>query len=1160
MDVGPLSYTYLPHRVLTIIAIIVLAMALMIVCLDDRASAVDKSTYVQEVPGELEYDYLVNWTVWSSDKKGEPSLKPGTRLLSADVDRKPGDELLFGGYNGTLLVIDAWNGVELVNLSLPEDTFAGPLVGELDGDDSTEIIFATHKFLYCYDFDDRRIQWKRDYYQSSPCYLVDYDGDGMDEILMQSNKNFRLVDNDGKEIYNISLDIFNETVNSISDPIVEDIDRDGDLEVILVSRGMAWMWPGIGRHIWIIDLASGQFEYTRKFDDVVFQSYPIIMSWNGSLHLAVGLLGDRSNNSSELMLFDLINKTYELHSLFGDIDEYDRYTNFICLVPSDEGPLVFASIRHEHFAAWSVADKKVLWNRTVPRSRAQVRSPAVSCDIDGDGDYEVLVPNGPLYVIDAISGNIENKIQFSLQWDRLHPYSEHRLTVGDFDGDGFTEIVGGNKNWLKTDRYDFLCFDNAPMRIYLDGATEGDRKVFYAGMEHHLLFGITNFSVGRTSNEVMVTFHNDPRGTILRVLCYPENGSISIMDNELLQDLTVSFAFINDMLILDLSLTPSWNYSFEGFNDVTLNFTTRTGSEHGRMFTEAFRVERDLVLAGEPSSSWIQGPLESDEWILPGETIETTGMDVTYEGTADVRPPVDAFMFEVNVDGTIDNISFQEGQAIDFFTKSPGRDGPFILKVRLLEVYLGTYGDGSYKLRLNVDGTPPALLDLHPENGTWFSTEVIVIAFIVDDLGCGIDTGSVRYRMGADGTEPPGEWQNLKRFELSRKPEGWMVLKSMKLEEGQTLLEWEVSDMLGLVWAFNITVGVDLHGVLFKDFSPVGWANTSEVEVSITVEDIGGSGVNGSSIQYSYSTDGLFSFTDWMSVGPFDDGQSLEAFLVYSGEEGKDNIIRFRGRDMAGNEVISSSTYEVWIDSTSPNVTIKHPSLEEIVDPSNGTIRTMVYENGSGLDVIDHILIDESTGERIDITKDVEMLGDGWHSLTARYEPSGGPWYTYEVRSRDIAGNTEGLVAVRFKVNEAPTARITSPVGDGKYLVGTEIFFNSSISDPDDDDVDIVWILDGSLTFTNVTHFHNDSIEAGNHTIRLTVNDPYYQSSHEIQFQILEAPEPPPVDDEEPVPYGPRIGDDDGLFTNPMFWLIILVITSAFAVGFIHIHRSSDPK
>ncbi len=1125
------------------IAIVILTLTIFSSIGDDSASAVDTSTRVQDIPGDLEYDIRLNRTIWSSDTQSEPSLKPRNHLMSANVDGVPGDELLFGTANGTLIVIDADRGVELVNHTVPGHYISQPYVGELDGDDSSEIVFSSHEHLYCYDFQDRKVQWQRRNL-GYPCRLLDLDDDGRDEILTLSSGRFRLLDYKGVEIFNVSLDIFNDPLGYFGEPIVEDIDGDGDLEVFLVDRLRGWRWPAYGRHIWIIDLDSGVLVYSKKCDELIFQSDPVLIAWEETYHIAVGLDGD-ARKSSDLMLFDPTNMSYELYNFSIPDVNTSRDMYDLCLVPFEDGPFLIASVHHTYLYAWSFLDKETVWHRPLNHSLAARYSHAVTCDIDGDGEYEVLVPSGPLHIIDARTGTIESSIPFSKQ-----SCSEHRMTLGDFDGDGVTEIVTGNKNWVYSQTYDIDLHDNRPIEIIIEWASDDDNVVLYAGLQHHLAIVIINVSLGSTTM-IDISMWNEASGAFCFISIDPSEGMVTDSGDGTMNISNGSFAYHDTGLTIVLPITPSWTFSFEGLNDVVVNITRSKGGEHGKTFPDAFRVERDLVLGGTPASSWRQGLLSNGDWVLPQTSIETRGLDVVYEGTTDVHPPPDAFSLEVFDGLATMNITFEDSKAQIVGTQSPGTDGPFNISIRLVEIHKRSYGEGAYSISLNVDATPPVLLGLYPENGTWFSVEVIVIDMLIDDKGCGIDTDSIRFKMSGAGSGPGNEWEAIERYELSKEPIGWELFRSMKLGEGMTLLEWEVHDLLGQSLAFNMSIGVDLHGISFHDFTPVGWWNRglNGIPVNVNVSDEGGSGINTSSIEWSYSHSDLLSFSDWVPAQLTEHQGIYSVHLNYTGVEGITNLIRFRGRDNAGNQALSSRVYVVQIDNWAPNVTLLTETAY-LLDPEIESLKIMITDAISGVSerlMVTIFNIGADTGYIAEVT----IVESSKHSMTVdlKIEDRMGIEYRLEVECWDVAGNRKGH-SRWFDLDQPPAITRMSPEEGASFVEGTAIEFSVTWEDPNGGGNSVEWWVGDTLLSRNAT-FNTSSLSVGEHYVSVNVKDFHHEVTRRVLIVVTEEPDEPEVPEPPDEPPDLKVEDD---ILDPL-WLVVLIIAIIGIVSLVIAYR-----
>ncbi len=74
------------------------------------------------------------------------------------------------------------------------------------------------------------------------------------------------------------------------------------------------------------------------------------------------------------------------------------------------------------------------------------------------------------------------------------------------------------------------------------------------------------------------------------------------------------------------------------------------------------------------------------------------------------------------------------------------------------------------------------------------------------------------------------------------------------------------------------------------------------------------------------------------------------------------------------------------------------------------------------------------------------------------------------------------------QVNDAPLVDIISPDADGSYTTDEEILFSANVSDPEGQDVSILWSSNVSGTIGNTTSF-NESLAEGIHNITLTAED-----------------------------------------------------------------------
>ncbi|MHC4538048.1 MAG: hypothetical protein ACYS6K_29315, partial [Planctomycetota bacterium] len=146
-------------------------------------------------------------------------------------------------------------------------------------------------------------------------------------------------------------------------------------------------------------------------------------------------------------------------------------------------------------------------------------------------------------------------------------------------------------------------------------------------------------------------------------------------------------------------------------------------------------------------------------------------------------------------------------------------------------------------------------------------------------------------------------------------------------------------------------VKVDTTPVTFSDPEPSAmyYKNTKDITCSITINDFDGSGVDGSSVRYSYKKDGEFVFNGPLSATPVASGESITVSTPEKVpfENGDENAIKWHVKDVAGNEIISQD-FQVKIDINRP--TNDPPDAPTWITPKETRDTTPRIEWGPGLD------------------------------------------------------------------------------------------------------------------------------------------------------------------------------------------------------------------
>ena len=251
--------------------------------------------------------------------------------------------------------------------------------------------------------------------------------------------------------------------------------------------------------------------------------------------------------------------------------------------------------------------------------------------------------------------------------------------------------------------------------------------------------------------------------------------------------------------------------------------------------------------------------------------------------------------------------------------------------------------------QFNIDTREPVLYDLGPDNKEWTNESSIGVSVIMEDIeGYGLDTDSIQYshRMHG-GSFSPWTGEGLKfdvlKKSLSENPSKVKVRADIPLAEGTgNSVRWRVSDLSGngpaqsLVWELKM----DGTSVTFSEPIPAEGEYTTETKVTcgVTISDGDGSGVDGTTVQYSVSTSGpeLANFRTWKSVKTNTVRERISVIHEIAFDAGTENYIMWRAKDGVGNGYAYSEAYQVWVNSA-PIPVINKPTNSAVFSPE-GTI------------------------------------------------------------------------------------------------------------------------------------------------------------------------------------------------------------------------------
>jgi hypothetical protein len=127
---------------------------------------------------------------------------------------------------------------------------------------------------------------------------------------------------------------------------------------------------------------------------------------------------------------------------------------------------------------------------------------------------------------------------------------------------------------------------------------------------------------------------------------------------------------------------------------------------------------------------------------------------------------------------------------------------------------------------------------------------------------------------------------------------------------------------------FDVRVDGDAPAYTKVVPEPDDWQSSTTMMVSITADDTNTSGVNGSTLEYQKSDDGIDNYGPWTRTGleTTSDGPLVNGLVILSFSEGDDNYIRWRAKDLVGNGHSISDDLQIRVDTNNVTFSDAFPS------------------------------------------------------------------------------------------------------------------------------------------------------------------------------------------------------------------------------------------
>jgi hypothetical protein len=482
-------------------------------------------------------------------------------------------------------------------------------------------------------------------------------------------------------------------------------------------------------------------------------------------------------------------------------------------------------------------------------------------------------------------------------------------------------------------------------------------------------------------------------------------------------------------------------------------FSVRMSDSYGNVFLDSTTSGRDIYF------TYATGAINGREIInleivdLTAEAEDATG-GIEFYYVVDTDLPEAPYDLEVRADSDIDTLMGYDDDPNVWVMWAPADDATSNVIGYLYNTYdAGTTPDGTFvdrakfefkgllagwntiyvwsvdqalnygpaaSISVYYDTEAPGFMQPTPAPGNWVNTnDVFYEITLSDEGGSGVQGRSIEYSISNDGGRTYGAWEPTN---IKRTGDQITVKTLINFREGkENFIMWRAKDVAGngYIESEPFQLKVDTLALTYKDAIPELPQDSNYVTCGITLDDIRGSGIDGSSIQYSISLNGVSNYGPWerLEISGSFETISVQTPSLYFNRDTV-NYIKWRAKDTAGN----GWTY-------SPDIPIEVTALKRNMDPV--------------------VIITSPTGDEMYDTTSV-ITFDG----SASEDPNGDNltflWYS------DIDGYL-GTEPILYKGLSDGEHKITLAVSDGKsnrtYTVIIKVYPSLSRLDTDEDGI-----------------------------------------------------------------------------------------------------------
>jgi hypothetical protein len=1042
-----------------------------------------------------------------------------------DVDRDGYNELIYATLQGEVFVRDANTGGLIKNLTLEWEIINPPMAFQSDLDDEYRLIVVTRSFfssrIHVVDLTDYSIV-KTLTFNENISYagrIVDIDRDGFKELIFGTFEGYFY----SYDLYTYRTEWRTFVHRGLTLPPAI-FNRDGQTYIaISVGVTMIDFYTTVGStHVYGLRGTDG--ELTWSFDTGKFISTPpVVIMRNGSTPECLVAFGTVSN-TLYLVDFDS-NRTYlDLKRSDFKVTSWFRYLSYVH--DNGTGKDLLVMLAQRSCSVLDIVDKEILWIEYFQYPNDRIDTLCVNVALDPEQELVILdfdrvgkVSRITIkYILDGVNqSHIEDL-----------PTDPYDVLFADFNNDDFLElairskrsiVVFGNRNdvQIREGRLGGSTISNASQIVLYSMYRPYD-------LRFHIMMTTTLSFVD------YLDFFIDPDDQNIKLRYYPSTSKVEFISTHIIIE-NIDMTFDSGSFVFSLDIYLNWTFPHENWFGLVLYIRLIDTMESSFSLVDVFRVENDVVFQGDRVLRSDGSEVPADQWFLPRDEIEFSGLFLSYEGDATKVPSPEFFTLYAwsgSMTWPVDlgedcQISISLG--LNSFTT-----GSYEIVIEFLS-RPSTANVDDYSFTLRVDSDPVDIIDVYPNDINWIvGGDVWIGVIATDGNGSGINQSTVRLKYALDSEfESSNVW-----FPFDNIYDGgdglWEFLVRWEVSEGEYRFQWRITDIAGHEHTYSDvhSLTIDDSLIRFEDQYPNDWANTTSVETGISI--VLNVSYQGMKVQYAVGSD-PFLLNEWMGLDDvLDLYGTISVSVILELEEGIDNYIQWR---VVINETVNvkSGHYQILVDTMSPHFGEPTPDLNQTFDGDSVSITIPVMDEGSGVD---------ATTLGYQISSSPDFSDSVWYTmesstidgiLMGSLSLSGltGKDNYIRFRARDNVRNPFGISGTyRIGFNEPPILISFSPENNTRLRKGDTVHFSATVRDPDPlDEHTIEWFSDQDGHLGWGPYLNVSNLSVGTHQVTIRYSDDHGNSREDILTIHI-----------DPVPESP----DDNKLTIVDNWNLILLI------------------